>query len=158
MNKLNLQPLVLFFSISLLVLTGSGCNKTDDPQPQSKSKTTLLTQANWKLIKAEEKASGAATWNDITSIISPCRRDDIYVFNTAGTWELNEGPTKCSPADPNIFLAGTWIFFNNETQLKRYEGSGTSLLLTYNIELLDESGLIITTTSGLIYTRDTYGH
>jgi hypothetical protein len=154
------QSFTLFFLSAFLFITVVSCKKGNHTQttPPQKSKTSLLSQASWKLIKAEEKSSSATIWNDVTTVITPCKRDDIYFFRADGTWDLNEGPTKCSPSDPQVFLTGTWTFFNNETQIKRYEGVGTSLLVTFNVEQLDETTLIITTTSGLIYTRNTYGH
>jgi hypothetical protein len=134
------------------------CSKGNGAQTTPKSKTTLLSQSSWKLIKAAEKNASATLWNDVATVITSCRRDDIYIFRTDGTWELNKGPTKCDPSDPQIFLSGTWLFANSKTQIKRYEGAWTSLLVTYNVERLDETTFIITTTSGSIYTRNTYEH
>jgi hypothetical protein len=147
------------FLFSVVILSGLGACKKDDPQ--SKSRTELITQSAWKLVKGESRTGAAGTWVDYTSTYSACEKDDNLVLNTSGSYELNEGATKCSPADPQIYETGTWAFQSNETEIKTTPtGSSTSDVST--IETLSESTLIVTssyTTGGTTYyDRSTFGH
>jgi hypothetical protein len=77
-----------------------------------------------------------------------CEKDDQTVFKTNNTYEVNEGPTKCSPSDPQVYDNGTWAFRDNETKLV-LDGSDVS-----TIDALDENSLVVTTTeviSGTTY-------
>ena len=131
----------------VLIVVFSGvvsCTKSTT-NPVTKSKTQYLTQAGWKLIKAELK-TGAGPWVDQTSTISPCDLDDIALFNANGSYEQNEGATKCSPTDPQIIETGTWVFLSNETQIKT-TATGSSSSDTGVIEQLDDTTFVFTDTN-----------
>ena len=50
--------------------------------------------------------------------IRNCQKDNYYQFNSDGAYQLNDGPTKCAPTDPQIIETGTWSFLDNETKLQ----------------------------------------
>jgi hypothetical protein len=50
--------------------------------------------------------------------IRNCQKDNYYQFNSDGAYQLNDGPTKCAPTDPQIIETGTWSFLENETKLQ----------------------------------------
>lgn len=151
----------LLLAFSLVVLRSSSCKKDEDDTQQTETKTQLLTKANWKLVKAEARSTPAAAWSDATSLLDACEKDNIQVYRTNATFELNEGATKCDIADPQIVSTGTWLFLNGETQLKMTE-TGASVSDTAAIEQLDNASLILSGKGDFggttLYTRITFGH
>jgi len=103
---------------SLLAVGLLACNKEDD-QPNTNSKTTLLTTGTWKL--------KAATINgaDAMANIQDCQKDNITLYASNGNGSMTEATLKCNPSDPDI-VAFTWLWKNNETIL-----SISSPLITY---------------------------
>lgn len=159
MFKFNFLKNGLLLAAVLVVLRSSSCKKDDDPTP-AKTKTQLLTQANWKLVKAEIRSSPTAAWSDYTAFLSACEKDNLTVFRANLTYENNEGATKCNPTDPQIVDSGTWAFLNNETQIQVTPAADPPE--TLNLELLDENTLIVNgvdnSTGSTLYTRATFGH
>jgi hypothetical protein len=134
--------------VMVLFLFLNSCKKED-----AKTKTQLLTQKEWVMKKLEQK-EGSNPWVDEFLSFDACSKDDRYVFKANGTYEFNEGPTKCDPADPQVFDTGNWIFTNNETKLQ----IGTD---EFTIDTLDENNLILSvqeTVGGIAYQlRVTFG-
>jgi hypothetical protein len=50
---------------------------------------------------------------DMYSSLSPCFQDDLFVFRANGTFEYNEGTTKCDPAFPQVKESGTFTISGN---------------------------------------------
>ena len=92
-----------------------GCNKVDDVTAASKK--DLLTAGSWKLtaVVSDDDGDGTYETNDFI-YFSGCYTDNYYIFKSNGDLELNEGATKCDPADPQIDLT-SWQLTNNETTL-----------------------------------------
>jgi hypothetical protein len=157
MTKFSIRYAALFL-FSFVILSGIGACKKDSTA--DKSKTELITQAAWKLIKSESK-TGTGVWVDGTGLFPACERDDNFVFRTNASYEINEGLTKCSPTDPQIYETGTWAFQTNETEV-RLTSTGSSSSDISAIEQLTETTLVITQTyvSGgtTYYDRTTLGH
>ncbi|HET9431464.1 MAG TPA: lipocalin family protein [Chitinophagaceae bacterium] len=150
MFKKILKPTALLL---IFALGFTSCSKDDDPAP--KSKTTLLTQKDWVMTKLEGKVNNEP-YLDIFPSLDACFKDDRYVFKTGNTFEFNEGPTKCDPADPQIYETGSWAFTNNETKITI--GSDP-----YSIDQIDENSFIIsssemTTVDTTVYIKITFGH
>lgn len=128
-----------------------------------KSKKELLSQSIWKQVIIEHKSrESAGIWLPILFPLTPaCKSDDQYVFRVNGTYERNEGDTKCAPSDPQIIATGTWNFLIRETRIQ-LNMTGSSLPLIYTVEKLDENSLMLTSanTSGGVttYRRTTYKH
>lgn len=102
------------FNLVFALLVFAGCNKKDSPS----SKTELLTSGSWKLtaVVSDNDANGTYETNDYASF-SDCFKDNFFTFLAGGIAEINEGPVKCSPADPQI-ETGSWQLTQNETHLK----------------------------------------
>jgi hypothetical protein len=138
-------------SIALvLVLVLNACQKEN-----AKTKTELLTQKPW-IIKKLELKEGSAPWEDLYFLLEPCSQDDRFIFYTNNTFEVNEGPTKCDPSDPQVFKTGDWYFTNNDTKLK------LDVDEEYLIETLNENELVLsaqeTINGSLRQTRLTLRH
>jgi len=148
----------------LLVITGAAtalsCKKDDDKNDSTaKTKTELLTSGTWKYTSciiepAYDYYGDGNSVTDIFGIMKTCEKDDFETYKTNGTWEYNEGPTKCDPSYPQIF-SEPWSFAAGETKLfvgtvecTILELTATTFKLRYSFE-----------DAGVIYTEeDTYEH
>ena len=107
--KKTISIATLFFIILL-----AACNKKD----KAVSKTELLTSGTWKLTAVVSDNDGNGTYEtDDFATFSACFTDNIWSFGTSSVATLDEGPTKCDPADPQT-EPGTWQLTQNETYLK----------------------------------------
>lgn len=133
-----MKKLLAFSTIAVITtVICIGCKK--DNNAVAKSKTQLLTEKTWKLVKLEQRINTADPWSDITAAnYMPCELDDIFTFTSAGVFTETEGATKCSPSDPDLVDSGNWSFQSNETIL-RFAGGGSTEDAT--IETLDASTL-----------------
>ncbi len=96
---------------TLLIIS---CSKKDS----NLSKKEILTSGSWKLtaVVSDDDANGSYEKDEFARF-SDCYKDNYYTFQSNGVLELNEGPTKCSPADSQTETA-TWQLTQNETYLK----------------------------------------
>ncbi|WP_428664480.1 hypothetical protein [Runella sp.] len=110
----NISALVIMLML-VFGLTQCNKNKEEDPTPApGVTKTELLagtSSRNWVLISS--KIDGKEIFNQ--SLV--CTRDDITVYRTNKSYEINEGETKCRSQDPQIYEKGTWAFNAGETEL-----------------------------------------
>ena len=108
MKKTN--TITALFFILLFV----ACNKKDT----AASKTELLTSGTWKLTAVVSDNDGNGTYEtDDFATFLPCFTDNIWSFSASYVATLDEGPTKCDPADPQTQTT-TWQFTQNESYLK----------------------------------------
>jgi Lipocalin-like domain len=112
----------------------SSCNKSDYTPPVPKTKTQLLTQSTWKF--------KSATVSGSPYTIQACQQDNIYTFASAGTGNVDEGPSKCNTSDPQN-TPFTWSFQSNETILllstPLFSGGASSITLVS----LSETELVV---------------
>ena len=101
-------------SLSLLgLMFFAACKKNDPPAPPT---NTDLIARNWK-ITAMTGTFPPLPAVDILGQVPACEKDNILKVQSNGTYTEDEGPTKCSPTDPQIASTGTWSFSNNDTKL-----------------------------------------
>lgn len=114
MKKITAYFLPLVISLALF----NSCSKDDDSNNTTpQTKTQLLTAHSWKLTGS--KLNGV----DDFSTLDACDLDDIATFLSNGTGNMDEGATKCDPADPQTSPI-TWSFQSNETILSIDYGGG----------------------------------
>jgi hypothetical protein len=123
------------------------------------TKTALLTQFCWKEMRQEARIDLGA-WEDIPLSSSACESDNCHIFKTSfSNYELNEGATKCSLANPRVIKTGIWSFQTNETEILLRTSSTPTI---FSVEHLDEHELILTSISTIDghtqYKRITYRH
>lgn len=101
---------------AFIALTTVQCKKED-----KKTKTELLTSGQWRI--TAHTANPGFDWDndgtvstDIYSQYDACEKDDYYVFKSDGTFEYNEGPTKCDPGFDQSDT-GKWAFTDNESRI-----------------------------------------
>jgi hypothetical protein len=114
----------LSFFLVATALLFSSCGK-------DKTKTELLT-GSWKITNVVKK-------DGTNGQLSACSKDDVITFLANGSTTIDEGPTKCSPSDPQT-INKTWRWSNNETELildvndtlKSVSLTSTTLVGSYN--------------------------
>ncbi|MFN3848609.1 MAG: hypothetical protein ACK4NY_04240 [Spirosomataceae bacterium] len=103
--------LLLIFSLS------TSCEEKE----AAPSKTELLTKAKWKWIAGTVSPAydffgdGKPISGDYRSRMPICFQDDIRTFEASGKYTVDEGATKCDPADPQIYAEGSWKWESSET-------------------------------------------
>jgi hypothetical protein len=127
------------------------------------TRTAYIKQGNWRIVKQETK-TGTGNWEPLvpTLVQPPCASlDDYRVFRANGTYEINEGDSRCSPTDPQIKVTGNWIFQNNDSKLLLTQ-SGSSEAILYTVNWIDENSMILATAypSGGVttYNKITFKH
>lgn len=154
-------PQLCIIASAFLFLIISCSKGGDSSTPPTVSKTTLLTSSDWGIVGVQQKAVTASVWTDNYATMKPCEKDNRVVFRANGTYETNEGATKCSASDPQILETGTWSLTTNETVLVTQATNGTQIW-NATIETLTANSLIISYTqvvSGVTYQyRESYSH
>ena len=117
--KLKNQVTVLLMLVAGATITVSCKKEARDNKP--KTNTELLTTGSWKRIgfvsdpAYDWYGDGTYTTN-LLSLMYPCELDNFETYYTDGTWELNEGQTKCDESDPQARTL-PWAFTDNETKI-----------------------------------------
>lgn len=137
-------------AVSAMFILAS-CSK--DEEEVSKTRTELLTQADWKIVSDMNK-SGSDPWNDEISSYDACELDNYLSFKIDHTAVYDEGATKCDPSDPQI-ESGVWAFTDNDTRINL---NGAS----FTLDELSATTLTISfsyTYNGVTeYIKQTYKH
>lgn len=113
-NYLNFLTIALLVSF---VFAFSSCEKDSNEEPESVSKTGLLTSEGWMFKSAVVTFPAPFGTQDIFAQMDECEKDNIITFKTDKTVIEDEGATKCDPSDPQTLPGGTWAFTNGETEL-----------------------------------------
>jgi len=105
--------------LSLVTSIGFSCKKNDDA---SCSVSTASISGPYRITAYAYKSSPSATEVDYYNIIfsDPCQRDDIYTFNSNGTYHIADAGTVCTPSgndDGTWALAGHTITIDGEQGL-----------------------------------------
>ena len=105
---------------ALVLISLASCKKDS-----KKSNMELITQAAWKLqtVGIDGDKNGTV---DLEDAVDACTKDDLTTFATNGTGTVDEGASKCDPADPQS-TSFTWSFANNETELN-FDGDNFKIL------------------------------
>lgn len=117
--KLKTQLAALLMLVAGATVTVS-CKK-DIKEDKQKTKMELLTSGSW--IRTSFVSDPAYDWygdgnfaTNLLNIMNPCELDNFETYYTDGTWELNEGQTKCDEWDPQARTL-PWAFTENETKI-----------------------------------------
>lgn len=129
----------------------ASCSKDED----SVSKTEIITANSWKYaaltINPPIDFFGIPI-SDFLAFMDDCEKDNLFIFNTSGSYTIDEGATKCDDADPQTIEVGTWSFNSGETQLSLATPDTT---ITMNIVGLSSSKVTLATSEvleGVTYT------
>ncbi len=107
--------------LSLLFLCG--CSEVTEPTPLTY--TQLLTgkeKKTWSLVSFEviDEGKGSGTLPANRLFNGACEADDQFIFyaNAERKYEYTNGPTKCSPTEPDVLLTDSWNFTNANATLE----------------------------------------
>jgi len=126
----------IILSVAVLAVFFTGCKKKeDDPapsQPQSKSKTELLTAHAWKFSGAVSNVAIDADEDDTTpdskdiwnEFYDDCEKDDLYTFSSNNTGTVNDAGTACDPSGSFSF---TWVLTGNNLVVTTGSGANTHI-------------------------------
>ncbi|MBU3715324.1 MAG: hypothetical protein FGM46_10340 [Ferruginibacter sp.] len=103
----------LIFIISFAIWSCQG-----DFKPCALSKTSLT--GTYKITAQIIKKSTGEIVNGFTGW-KPCQLDDLYIFNSNGTFEYSEGTTSCTP--PSSPLTQNWTLVGSKLTIGENEGS-----------------------------------
>ena len=135
MKQLKITSILL---LAIIPLFFSACSEepTTTTPSASNNKTALISSSPWKMTQFRVSNDNSVTWTDYTILFKACALDDTWSFGTNGTVTLDEGATKCDPADPQTDTF-PWSFSDNETKINLdgdlmdiAELSGTTMKLT----------------------------
>ena len=108
-----------FLSVIFSIVILGSCQKDDSSSPPPpKTKTELISASVWKYNDAKIDSDNNGT-GDVAlpaGVVDACTTDNTIQFTSNGNGTVNEGPTKCDPADPQTFPF-TWNFTSNESIL-----------------------------------------
>ena len=106
----------LFFSLAVSIPLVS-CREEVTPEPYTYStRLTGKTSKTWRAVSYQAIKEAGDTFN---YSISPCRRDDRYVYH-AGTerrFEYVNGAVSCGSEPSGVLLEDTWEIVNNSATL-----------------------------------------
>ena len=145
MQKVN-QLIVLLVALTLMT---TGCKKDTEVKP--KTREELLMGKSWKItaLTVNPAVNGST---DVYANTLACINDNRYEFKTGGVLTIDEGPTKCDPADPQT-SQGTWSLNADKTQLTMTIDSDVTVV---TITELTESTLKGQSTQGIYTLSITY--
>jgi hypothetical protein len=129
------------FCLAILVLTVCACGGEDEPQPISEELLAGGVSKTWYL--TDQVAAGFADFEDQPT----CIQDDRWIFYSIGTMEQNEGASKCDPADPQIYVNGTWELFPESKTLKLTRSN----IVNFTVSKLTENVMVLTNGSDKLY-------
>lgn len=121
------------------------CSKSED-----KSRTDLLagkTQKIWKFSAATIDPPlpiSGTTVTDLYAQWSSTYKDNLLVFKSNNTYNWEEGLTKDSPSDPDVFETGSWTFNSTETIINMTPSQNS--IYELNIVSISEEELVASLT------------
>ncbi|TNE62575.1 MAG: hypothetical protein EP344_04960 [Bacteroidetes bacterium] len=123
--KISVKTMLLLLATAALSVTA--CKKDEE------SNADKLTAATcWQQTYSETLDPITNTWE--ADVIDACDRDDCINFKSDGTLTVDEGATKCDPADPQT-STGTWTISTDGNTLTITEDGGAGSAVFTIIEL-----------------------
>jgi hypothetical protein len=104
-----IKPLLFVLGVASL----GACKKNNETSPEA-SRTELLTTKSWRL-SASTITTGTSV-KDEYATSEACERDNFIKFNTNKSVVVDEGATRCDPADMQT-QTSTWDFNSDQTKL-----------------------------------------
>lgn len=147
-----------FLALAITVMFSfSSCSKDKESTP---SQEELISERAWIATAFTRTNPATGTIDDMYAPMTPCYRDDQWIFSANGAHEANAGTTKCSPSDPQVFRTGNWRFKDGGATFELVITASVSGVGTYNykVEELTRTKLHLSIVDGG-YKYDTYfGH
>ncbi|MDJ1469837.1 lipocalin family protein [Cytophagaceae bacterium DM2B3-1] len=131
MKKITLlaYSLIVAVILSLPACKGSG----DEP----KDYNAMISKSPWKIISA------TLDGKDEFSDLNECYKDDLFRYQSGGSYSLEEGTTKCNTNDPQIFSEGTWSYDPDTKLLTMNQTSGSGQDGTFLVKELSSTKMVL---------------
>lgn len=139
----------VILALSMLTIAFSACKKDDNKDVSAEGK---LTKENWKLAKVVLSFPPPIGETDFYANLQACEQDNLTLFVKGGSITLDEGATKCDPADAQtVPNSGTWALNTNDTKLSMdITFGGQELKGNFNIVALTDQALSLSLDSTTI--------
>jgi hypothetical protein len=136
----------LFQIVFVAVALFTSCTKTENAIVPP-TKTELITAQTWRLSAwtvdpALPFTSGGPAIANWYAQLNNCSKDDIYKFNI-GSYNFEEGSTKCNANDATVWESGNWSFNTNETVVLMKKTSPKVASYEYKLMELTATKLIL---------------
>jgi PKD repeat protein len=106
------------FTVTLRALNAAGKSSSTsktinvDAATKAPTKSEIIAGGPWKITGL--KMFDGTTTTDIYFFFDDCEKDDIWDFKINGTYNNEEGATKCNSGDPTIIDSGVWTLSSDE--------------------------------------------
>ncbi|WP_114781997.1 lipocalin-like domain-containing protein [Botryobacter ruber] len=138
----------VFLLVAFFALAFTACDKDDDNKPLTREE--MLMAKSWRLT-AETTTFNNQT-EDTYDDYDACEKDNFIRFLKDNKAVFDEGPTKCDPSDPQT-INGTWQLAGNNLTITE---DGSSFGITFNVQELTASKLVVTVSFGGASSTMTY--
>jgi hypothetical protein len=103
-----------FISAILVVATFSGTSCSEEVAPTPYTYSQIFSGKNSKTWVFKSIVLWREGKSEIAYTLPSCMRDDRYIFyaNNEKLYEVTNGPTKCSPDEPEVIYSDSWSFIN----------------------------------------------
>lgn len=98
----------LIMILCMICLLQVSCKKDDNPVPVDNT-SALLQNKNWKLTAGTVSPANFGLTDWYNDFLEDCNRDDLFRFNTANLFVIDEGPSKCNSFDLQSH-EGSWSY------------------------------------------------
>lgn len=103
---------LLFLCLAVLAFS---CSKNNGNTPKA-TKTQLISKT-WKQTDILASVGPGVQTSVFKTVLTDCQQDNLWQFNSNGTYTLFEGPFRCPTSPSDVIATGTWMFTDNETKI-----------------------------------------
>jgi hypothetical protein len=126
----------------------------------AQAKANMLCNSGWvkvafTITPAMQYWTNGGVETDLLKNERACTKDDYYVFNVNGTYQLLNGENKCTENEADLVSSGKWAFLKNDSTILNISKSKTQGILQKNIIKLTENTFSFTykvTKNEVVYT------
>ena len=126
----------------------------------AQSKANLLCNAGWKktsftVYPAMQYWTNGKVESDLFKSERACTKDDYYIYNTNGTYQLLDGEIRCMQEQSDLVSSGKWAFQKNDSTILNISKKNAQGLLQKKIITLTAntfSFIYTITKNEVIYT------
>lgn len=107
MTMKSFRSTLALLAVTAIIFLGAGCKK-DDAKPSAQE----LISKSWIQTDLLATVSGQ-TESVFDDEYDVCGQDNIYTFNSNGTFVVTENTNKCDPSGPDEVASGTWTLLED---------------------------------------------
>lgn len=133
----------LIFPVMLLLAFTISCSEEIVPAPYTYSQIFSGKNSKTWIFKSIILWEEGKT--DVNFTLPNCIRDDRYILyaNAEKTFEVTNGPTKCSPDEPDVIISDIWSFINAGATLTITIPFLAEFNLPYIVREIDKNDMVL---------------